>query len=73
MNTTSNQEPLQDYWMSYMNENTTSNQEPLQDYWKSYMNDFQDYYILQIFSIPHIIQKIFYCLIFNIYQFVTKF
>ena len=30
------------------------------------------YYILQIFSIPYIIQKIFYCLIFNIYHFLTK-
>ena len=31
----------------------------LQDYKISYVNDFQDYYILQIFFIPHIIQKNF--------------
>ena len=30
------------------------------------------YYKLQIFSVPHIIQKNFYCLIFNTYYYLTK-
>ena len=36
MNTISHQEPLQDYEISYMDDNTISCQEPLQDYKISY-------------------------------------
>ena len=61
---------LQDYWMPYINENTTSNQEPITGLLAVIC---EYYYILQIFSIPNIIQKIFYCLIFNIYQLLPNF
>ena len=65
MNAISHQEPLQDYEISYINE--------IQYLAKSLFTGLQDiiYEKLQknFFSAPHIIQKNFYCLIFNIPHF----